>query len=434
MKQIKKMGLCVLVFLCSILTVNAATPSASISASSNTIENGSSAKVTVKVANAAAWNIKINCTGATSGNSTHQADASADGKDGTRTFTLSCKSTSTGIINFVVSGDATSEAGTTATISKSKSVTVVKPREKSTNNYLSSLSVEGYEISPEFNKETNKYSVEVPATVTEVTIKASKADKYASLSGTGKFEVFEGSNSFDVVVTSETGVVNTYELVVNVVDQNPINVTVDGKGYSVVKKRDNLVAPNSYEESTVSIDGVEIPAYYSNATKFTLVGLKDDAGVINYFIYEEGKYTKYLELSNKNIVIYPLEAKEIPKGYELTTIEINGEKIIAYNNNSKDFVLIYGVNVANGNEGFYKYDKEEQTFQRFILNEEKNSVVSTYLVIALGIACGLMLLLLIIVGSNSKKKTKLIKKYEELQKKSNSKTKKENVNEIKEKK
>lgn len=432
MKQIKKMVISVLVFLCSILTVNAATPSASISASSNTIENGSSAKVTVKVKNAAAWNIKINCTGATSGNSTHQADASADGKDGTRTFTLSCKSTSTGIINFVVSGDATSEAGTTATISKSKSVTVVKPREKSTNNYLSTLSVEGYEISPAFNKETNKYSVEVPATVTEITIKASKADKYASLSGTGKFEVFEGSNSFEVVVTSETGVVNTYELIVNVVDQNPINVTVDGKSYSVVKKRDNLVAPNSYEESVVTIDGIEIPAYYSNATKFTLVGLKDETGVINYFIYEDGKYTKYMELSNKNIVVYPSETNEIPKGYELTTIEINNEKIIAYTNNSRDFVLIYGINVANGNKGFYKYDQEEQTLQRFILEQQENNQASTYLVIALGVACGLMLILLIIVGSNSKKKTKLIKKYEELQNKSSKK--KKDINEIKEKK
>lgn len=437
MKKIKYIGIGIYLFLSCLLTVNAATPSASISVSSGTIENGNSVKATVKLKNTAAWNVKINCTGATSGNSSRQADASSDGKDGTRTFTLSCKSTSTGIINFTASGDMTSADGTNKAISLSKSVTVTKPREKSTNNYLSSLSVEGYEITPAFDKETNEYTVEVPATATEIKINASKADKYASLSGTGTFEVFEGSNSFDIVVTSETGVVNTYKLIVNVIDQNPINVTVEGKNYTVVKKRDNLVAPNSYEEKTITIDGVEIPAYYSSVTKYTLVGLKDEAGTISYYIYNEGKYEKYIELSNKNIVIYPLKATDIPKGYALTTIEINGEKITAYVNDSKGYVLIYGINIDTGNKGFYSYDKEEQTFQRF--NPENTNLDGNfiYLIIALGIVSVLLLFLLIIVGSNSKKKTKLIKKYEELHdKKNNNKKqeKKENIIEEKKKK
>ena len=433
MKKIKYLGISALCFLLSILSVSAATPKATISASSNTIENGSTAKVTVKLANTAAWNVKISCTGATSGNSTKQADASSDGKDGTRTFSLSCKSTSTGIINFSVSGDMTSSDGTNKSISLSKSVTVTKPREKSTNNHLSSLSVEGYEISPEFNKEKNEYSVEVPHTVTEITIKASKADKYASLSGTGKFEVYEGSNSFDVVVTSETGVVNTYKVIVNVVDQNPINVTIDSKSYTVIKKRDNLVAPNSYQESTVTIEGVEVPSYYSESTKFTLVGLKDSSGVINYFIYDNGKYEKYIELSNKDLVIYPLEAKEIPKGYELTTIDINEEKVVAYQNDSKDYVLVYGINIASGNVGFYRYDKSENTFQRYQINDlEKDSNNYLYLIIALGVISALLLILLIIVGSNSSKKTKLIKKYEELQSRKTKKKKNEDINIIEE--
>lgn len=423
MKKIKYLGICLLTFLVGTLSVSAATPSASISVSSSTIENGSTVKATVKLKNTAAWNVKISCTGATKGNSTKQADASSDGKDGTRTFTLSCKSSSTGIINFSVSGDMTSEAGTNKSVSLSKSVTVVKPREKSTNNYLSSLSIEGYTLSPAFNKEKNEYNVEVPATVTEVKIKAAKEDKYASLSGTGTVAVYEGTNSFDVTVTSETGVVNTYKIIVNVVDQNPINVVVGGKRYTVIKKRDNLVAPNSYQESTVTIEGIEIPAYYSDATKFTLVGLKDANGETSYFIYSDGKYEKYFELNNKDVVIYPLEATEIPKGYTLSTVEINNEKIEAYISDSSGFVLIYGVNVANGNKGFYQYDKEEQTFQRFVEIEENNNML--YLSIALGIVSGLLLILLILVGSNSSKKTKLIKKYEELKIKKSIKKNKE---------
>lgn len=422
MKQLKYLGFSVSVFFFGIILAFAATPSASISVGSSTIENGASVKATVKLKNTAAWNVKIRCTGATSGNSTQQADASTDGKDGTRTFSLTCKSTSTGIINFVVSGDMTSSDGTNKSISLSKSVTVVKPREKSTNNYLASLSVEGYEITPAFNKKTNEYSVEVPATVSEINISAKKEDKYASVSGTGTFEVFEGSNSFDVIVTSETGVANTYKIIVNVIDQNPINVTFDGKSYTVVKKRDNLVAPTNYEEATVNINDIEIPAYYNPATKYTLVGLKDSDGNISYFIYDNGEYSKYFEITNKSIIIYPLEAKEIPAGYELTTIEIKNEKVVAYQN--EENVLVYGVNIASGNKSFYRYDKEEQTFQRYSIADEKMSNNYLYLIIALGSVCGLLLILLIIVGSNSGKKTKLIKKYEEL---ANSKGKKKKV-------
>lgn len=412
MKQLKYIGFSLGVFLFGIITAFAATPSASISVGSSTIENGASVKATVKLKNTAAWNVKIRCTGATSGNSTQQADASNDGKDGTRTFSLTCKSTSTGIINFVVSGDMTSSDGTNKSISLSKSVNVVKPREKSTNNYLASLNVEGYELTPAFDKKTNEYSVEIPATITQITINAKKEDKYASLSGTGTFEVYEGSNSFDVIVTSETGVVNTYKVIVNVIDQNPINVTIDGKTYTLVKKRDNLVAPTNYEESTVNIDNIEIPAYYNPATKYTLVGLKDGDGTISYFIYEDGKYEKYFEITNKAIIIYPLEAKEVPKGYELTTIEINNEKVVAYQN--EDNTLIYGINIASGNKSFYRYDKEEQTFQRFSIVEGSLDNSFLYLIIALGSVSLLLLILLIIVGSNSNKKTKLIKKYEEL--------------------
>ena len=133
MRKINYLLLSLFMFLGSAITVMAATPSASISVTSTTIENGSSVKATLKLKNAAAWNVKMKCTGATSGNSTQQADASNDGKDGTRTFSLTCKSTSTGIINFVASGDVTSEDGTNKNISSSKSVTVVKPREKSKN-------------------------------------------------------------------------------------------------------------------------------------------------------------------------------------------------------------------------------------------------------------------------------------------------------------
>ena len=437
MKNIKYLIATITVFLIGVINAFAA-PSASISVGSTTIENGSSVKATVKLTGAAAWDVKINCTGATSGNSTHSADAASDGRDGTRTFTLTCKSTSTGIINFVASGDMTSQDGTNKSISLSKSVTVTTPREKSSNSYLSSLSVDGYEISPAFDKTVNQYTVSIPADIKEVTINAKKEDRYASLSGTGTFAVAEGTNSFDITVTSETGIANVYKLIVEVIDQNPIVVTVNNKNYTVVKQRDFLSAPANYEETTVEIDGFEIPGYYSAITKYTLVGLKDENGNISYFIYDanKGSYQKYIEINSKVVTIFPIEATDIPNGYTKTTITINDEKVIAYtNSNSKNFYLIYGINIATGEKGFYRYDSKEGTLQRFTITEIEtinNNNIFLYLSVCLGLTSLLLLILLIIVGNKSKKKSKIIAKYSQIANKK--KEESEDKNTIKEKK
>ena len=200
-KKIKYLSFVILGFLINISVVFAA-PSHSISVNKSQVEVGGSVTATVTVKSAAAWNIKVNGTGNTNGCSAQDADASSNGKNTTKTVKVTCSANSTGVIKITYSGDATSEDGTNVNISGSKTVTVVKPRPKSTNNDLKSLSVEGYEITPAFDKNTLEYSVTVPSTVNTVKINATKADNYSSLTGTGEFEVVEGANVFNIVVKS----------------------------------------------------------------------------------------------------------------------------------------------------------------------------------------------------------------------------------------
>ena len=42
-----------------------------------------------------------------------------------------------------------------------------------------------------------------------------------------------------------------------------------------------LQKPNSFIEKTVTINEMEIPAFYSQITDFTLVGLKDENGNVS---------------------------------------------------------------------------------------------------------------------------------------------------------
>ena len=235
--------------LCFNIGMVYAAPSASISVNKSRVENGSSVSATVTVKSTAAWNIRIASSGATSGCTQKFADATGNGQNTTKSFTVTCKATSLGTINFTMTGDITDASGNNISVSGSRNVSVVKPREKSSNNYLKSLEVEGYEISPAFDKKTSEYSVSVPSTVSKITIKASKEDSYSSISGTGEKEVSEGLNTFDITVISETGVSNIYSLKVNVLDQNPIEVTVNNKKYNIKEAlNNNIVTMNELIE------------------------------------------------------------------------------------------------------------------------------------------------------------------------------------------
>ena len=235
----------------------------------------------------------------------------------------------------------------------------------SKNNNLKKLEVEGYEISPAFNKDTLEYSATVPSTVDRINIIAAKEDSTASVEGSGEKEVKEGANPFEIVVTAQNGSSKTYKLVVTVEDINPIEVTLNGIDYNVIKRADNIEnKPKGFEETTVTINEIEVPAFKNDVLGITLVGIKDAEGNVKLAIYNDGDYSIYQDFTSNNITIYLLDLKEL-KGYEKTTITINDIEVEAYKYGNGDFSIVYGKNIETGEENFYLYDEKENTFQRF---------------------------------------------------------------------
>lgn len=80
---------------------------------------------------------------------------------------------------------------------------------KSSNNYLSSLEVEGYTLSPKFDKQTLNYTIEDTEKDT-ITIKAETDDSRAKTSGTGAIKLNNDENNIRIDVTAENGTVRTY--------------------------------------------------------------------------------------------------------------------------------------------------------------------------------------------------------------------------------
>ncbi len=282
----------------------------------------------------------------------------------------------------------------------------------SKDNNLKSLSVEGFEITPEFSKDVTEYSVVVPENTTEITINAEENDKSASVTGIGTQTVTQGTNTFPIIVRAENGSEKTYTLTVEVKDANPINVTIGDENLTVVKIKEYLPVPNAYQETTVNINDFEIPAYTSELTGFTLVGLKDSSGNIDLYIYneEDNTYEIYNELKLSNLTIYPVNTDKVLDGYKSGTITINDIEVKSfYVSDDSRFAIIYGINVETGEEGFFKYDKNDQTAIKYddeminVLNEKIN--LYTYIIFGF-IGLFVLMFIILICALKGKKKHK----------------------------
>lgn len=379
---------------------------------------GSNVVVTVKAPNVAG-----NFSVTSSNQSVLSGGSSNSWIEGSVTYTFVAKAVGTATIT-VKPIDAADYDGNVFSAVKSVTITVGNKttsstkKELSSDNTLSSLSIDGVDLEPAFNKNTTSYNVNLEAGVTKINVKATPNDKSAKVTGIGEIEVSEGNNNIEVVVTAENGSTKTYTITANVKEYDPINVKVENSKYTVVRNIKNVTAPNGYEETKIKIKGEEVPAFKNKTTGYTLVLLKDDKGNQNFYIYKDKKYILYKEYTFNKIILYPMELKKVPKGYKKTKITFNDDKIIAYKKNKKsNYALIYGMNVETGKKHIYMYDKEEDTLQ--IYNDELNDVsdekIEQYKMLIAGLSglsVLLFLILIIVIMKNHKhnKEQKRIRK------------------------
>ena len=291
----------------------------------------------------------------------------------------------------------------------------------SSNNNLSSLSVEEYELAPKFEKSVTDYTVRVPSTTEKISIKGSVEDRTATASGLGEFDVSEGENKFEIKVTAQNGSVKTYNIMVNVEDLNPVEVKVGNEVLTVVKRTTSLEIPQTFHEEKVTIQNNEVPAFVSDITSYTLIALKNKEGEINLYIYnkENETFTLYREIKTASATIFPLQAIEAPLLFKPTTASLNGEEVQAFNyNGNTNYYLIYALNTETNEKGYYLYDKENNSLVKYddtiVKDLTKRNENFLYIIIVLaGETIVVTMLLLISFTKKNKRRKKAIKKIEE---------------------
>lgn len=141
--------------------------------------------------------------------------------------------------------------GQTAYISSSL-LTTTKPEEPenepSDNNDLSSLTIDGVTLSPEFNKDVTEYTANVGEEIANLIVSAVAENSNAEVEVTGNENLQMGENTVTITVTSEAGETKTYT----------IRVT---KGEVVAT--DDTLKLQSLEIAGVNLDGQFSPDTYS---------------------------------------------------------------------------------------------------------------------------------------------------------------------------
>lgn len=444
MKRIVKyFSLFVCMFIMSISYVNAA--GYDVSVTSNTIIVGNS--VTLKIsANDLAGRFDFSVSNS-SVISMSSSNVFLD--NDSKSITITAKSAGTSVIT-ITPTDATSYDGDAITGNRTITITVNnKPtsnpntggnssgtsntstpvKKKSNNNYLSSLTVDEYSLDKEFKKDELEYSLVVESGTDKVIINAQLDDDKAKVTGIGEIALKEEDNKLEIKVTAEDGSTRTYILNVKIEELNPVEVTIDKKKYSIVRKEiDSIKIPNGYEKSTIKIGDEDILCYKNDKTKNILMILQDDKGNNNLYSYNEKtkKYTLYssLTLGNTTLSIIDMPSNLVPKGYTKVSFKYDDTKLEGYQYiesnktyaaddgvKGSDFYLVYAINEKTGEKALYVFDKLEGTIQRFNSDlvkayEDENNQYFLYMLISLALLAVSIIVLSVVLIKQKKNKNK----------------------------
>ena len=284
----------------------------------------------------------------------------------------------------------------------------------SSDSTLKSLSTDKGKINPSFDPEKFDYSLSVNNDVDKITISGEKSSDKAEVDGLGEKELQVGVNTFEIRVTSENGESRTYTLTVTRKEKDAIEIVIDKKKYTVIKNEGILNPPEGFIKTNIVIEKQNVIAYSNKYTGYIIVGLIDEKGKANWYIYnsKNSTYTKYNEVSSKGLrlVIIKAPKKKIPTGYKETNIDMENGEVTGYSiKGVKNFKLVYAVNMNTGEESFYQYDEKENTFQRYndrLISTYENQI-KLFEMITVGAAALILIMFIINVGiSSSNRKLK----------------------------
>ncbi|WP_455714808.1 cadherin-like beta sandwich domain-containing protein [Anaerosporobacter sp.] len=226
----------------------------------------------------------------------------------------------------------------------------------SNNAKLDSLRISPGVLSPEFSSKTTKYTAEVKSDVKELVISAMASDKDAKITTKGNKDLKAGPNEVNIIVTAPSGDQKTYTIVVTKKeDQANQNEQTETDGENTIDEPEDGESQGEDTEDQEEI-------------------LESDG----YLVTEEDDRIQ-LYFSSEYEVISLEDDSLIPSGYEETTMKLQGITVTVYEpvgGEVADYVLLY-MKKGDSEAQFYRYDKIENTVQRYDSSYDQATTTNT---------------------------------------------------------
>ncbi len=378
MKYLGGIVLSMLFLFTNLDTLSASSASISVSSSASTVVLGNTFTVTIKVSSSSklgTWEFTPSYDSGKFKLVSGDTSVVDYGPTSSKSYTYKFKAVGTGSGSISVKSYSILDYDTTEEMKVSvgsKTVKVITAAEQkatySSNNYIKEIYVDHHDgLTPSFSKTTTEYKIDVDTNTTNVNIVAITEDPKADLSGDGFHDVSEGENKFTITCIAQNGDTKNYVVIVNVVDPNPVEITIDDEKYTVVKRESSITAPDNYEKTKITINEIEVPALYSELNDITLISLRDSKGNQGLYIYEKEKntYSKYEEVKLSQLLVLPLPIdKKFSDNDKKENIDINGAEFMAIKL-LKDFYIIHARDLTTGEDDYYRYDIKTNTMIRY---------------------------------------------------------------------
>ena len=320
-------------------------------------------------------------------------------------------------------GSSSGSSGNNGSTSNEETTPEETPEEetpKSTDNTLSSLSVDKGTLSPAFSSDVTDYTVDLTNSETEITISATANDSKASVSGTGLQPLKIGANSFAVDVTSESGSRRSYIVNVNVSETPTVFLEKDGNQMGILNNLEGMDIPKGFTETKVTINGQEVTALVNEEGRVTLLYMQNANGEKQFFIYDPNSsdYSIYnpialcgLDLAVIDIPV-DMQAKE---GMTYGQVEVDGQTFYGWkfdDTGMENYTLLYLMD-GSGTAHYYMHDSVLDNLQIYdnlapLTAQKLNDMsydlkVYTYCTYGFGAAAGILLLLMLFFAFKKKR-------------------------------
>ncbi len=149
-----------------------------------------------------------------------------------------------------------------------------------------------------------------------------------------------------------------------------MQVEVGGTTYTLTDNFPEGDVPDGYERMTVTLDGKERQMVV-NANSGVTLGYLSDGDEGDFFMYneEDATFAPYEELviSDKTsiILLSDTSAVNLSSDYKEAELTLDDKTFPVWQKSGEDgYYVLYAIN-SNGEKDFYRYDAEENTYQKF---------------------------------------------------------------------